>query len=692
MSHSQAHLEKRKSGYYWRRRVPARAANRFIPHVFCFQIKSQVSREAAELARRLTGISAFCFDTESDLDQTTMTLILTGYARFEIDTHDRLRAHARPRSRAAAEAALALEAASRASLRDAIFLCDRSAAVDPVASTAAKLGIELDTEDDDYPVLLDKMMRLLLEVSEEKGRRARGIFNDTQPYLAMAFDRERAPLASCDEPTSSLEAEIPSFRSVRKSSETETDLHDLTATTTELCPPPDQITAARPVFRNDTVKVTLVAPAHSLSPISVKCDKSVLQLWDLWVDDMSRGVRRSGQYQTENAELGAKFQKDHDTRKSTRRLLSDVFGDKPISDVGHDDWVAFNDVLFRLPKSHGKSKGDSERTCFEIIERAKKKANTEKRKARCATEPKRKEQPRAKPTLATYPALSPRTVQRHQTNLKAALNYAVEVGEIDRNPYAEYALSEAIIEEMRQARPDTSRKLWHEEFDDLLQTKRWQWTKTAIYDPVYWLPIISRLHGLRSEEILQLKPKNVRVDEGIYYFDIERGTGQSAKSNNARRLIPLHSQLIELGFLELVAWAKRNKKRRIFFDVERSKCSKESLSGPFGKRFYNYRKAQGIYEERRDFHALRTTFNSKMVGLAVPDTARRYLMGHKNGDVGITNYLPEGFPLKTLKEYIELEQIDIALIGKRFAKTKGRPSRPVLVAERGKTLDHQMVG
>ncbi|MDG1340978.1 MAG: tyrosine-type recombinase/integrase [Paracoccaceae bacterium] len=692
MSNAQSHLEKRISGYFWRRRVPARVANQFKPPFFCFSLKTQVSCEAAELARRLTAISEFCFNVESDLDQTTMTLILTGYARFEIDAHDRLRALMPPRSRAAAEAALALETASRASLRDAIFLCDRSAAVEPVTSTAAKLGIELDTEDDDYPTLLDKMMRLLLEVSEEKDRRAKGVFSDTQPYLAKALDQKRTSLVGHDDAAAASELDVPSFRSIRTPSETEADLPDPTATDTELCPTLAPASAARPVFGNDNLNVTLVAPAASSGANPVKSDKPVLQLWDLWIDAMSRGVRRSGRYKTENAELGAKFQKDHDTRKSTRKLLSDVFGDKPISDIEHNDWVAFNDVLFGLPKSHGKSKGDSERTCFEIIERAKKKADIEKRKARHTTEPKRKEQPRAKPTLATYPALSPRTVQRHQTNLKAALNYAVEVSEIDRNPYAEYALSEAIIEEMRQARPDSSRKLWHEEFDDLIRTKKWQSDKTAIDDPLFWLPIISRLHGMRSQEILQLKPNNVRLDAGIYYFDIERGTGQSAKSNNARRLIPLHSQLIDLGFLELIAWTKRNKKRRIFSDVEPSSCSKQSLSGPFGKRFYNYRKAQGIYEERRDFHALRTTFNSKMVGLAVPDTARRYLMGHKNGDVGITNYLPEGFPLKTLKEYIELEQIDIALIGKRFAKSQSRPKRPVLIADQGKTLEHQMVG
>lgn len=83
---------------------------------------------------------------------------------------------------------------------------------------------------------------------------------------------------------------------------------------------------------------------------------------------------------------------------------------------------------------------------------------------------------------------------------------------------------------------------------------------------------------------------------------------------------------------------------------------------------------------------MRTTFNTECVGRSVPDTARRYLMGHRNDDVGITNYLPEGFPLATLKEYIEQEQLNLAMVTKRFGVAAQTPDGPRLATQNGIAL------
>ena len=61
-------------------------------------------------------------------------------------------------------------------------------------------------------------------------------------------------------------------------------------------------------------------------------------------------------------------------------------------------------------------------------------------------------------------------------------------------------------------------------------------------------------------------------------------------------------------------------------------------------------------------------------------------MGHDNGDVGIKNYLPENFPLETLKKYIEQEQIDLTMVTRRFAATATVPKRPRLVTQDGTAL------
>ncbi|WP_421780161.1 DUF6538 domain-containing protein [Falsirhodobacter deserti] len=140
MTRTQPHLELRKTGYYWRRRVPRAVSNRFKTSFFCFPLRTHVPREAAELARRVTAISDLCFVAESGVSPEEMTKILVTYARLEIEAADCLRALTGPRSRAAAEASLSIESAARASLRDALFLCDRSSACEPACKKDPVLG------------------------------------------------------------------------------------------------------------------------------------------------------------------------------------------------------------------------------------------------------------------------------------------------------------------------------------------------------------------------------------------------------------------------------------------------------------------------------------------------------------------------------------------------------------------------
>lgn len=181
MRSPQPHLERRPTGYFWRRRVPVAVLPRFCISFLCFPLKTNLLPEAAAIARRLTAIADSCFSAGIDVSPEVMTRLLVTYARLEIETADRIRALTAPCSRAAAEAALAVEAATRASLRDAIFLCERDPAFRAIESTARHLGLDIRGDDEDLPILADRMLRLMLELSEERERRSRGIFPSRSP-------------------------------------------------------------------------------------------------------------------------------------------------------------------------------------------------------------------------------------------------------------------------------------------------------------------------------------------------------------------------------------------------------------------------------------------------------------------------------------------------------------------------------
>jgi len=77
--------------------------------------------------------------------------------------------------------------------------------------------------------------------------------------------------------------------------------------------------------------------------------------------------------------------------------------------------------------------------------------------------------------------------------------------------------------------------------------------------PEYWLPLIGLYTGARVNEICQLNPRcDIRQEEGIWFFDFteeseadERVT-KSVKTTGSKRKVPIHSQLLELGFLSYV--------------------------------------------------------------------------------------------------------------------------------------------
>ncbi len=320
MANAQPHLELRTTGYYWRRRVPAREKARFKPDFFCFPLRTHVPRDAAELARRLTAVSDLCFNAESHVSPEIMTDILVTYARIEIETADRLRALTGPRTRQAGEVAMALETAARASLRDAIFLCDTTPALTPIRDVATRLGLALDEGEEDFAVLADRMVRLMIEISEEKERRARGHFSEPQPYLSAALRQPASTPLSSDRPSAPTVAPAAPVQPIGQAKPRETGAEPEAAVEAVATPMPIGTAAPAPFHKRDGLSVSVDAGHGKPTCCLDGSDPRLLDLWDDWFDEMSRGVRIDGAYTFEDAGKAKRFTKDADTIRSTRKL------------------------------------------------------------------------------------------------------------------------------------------------------------------------------------------------------------------------------------------------------------------------------------------------------------------------------------------------------------------------------------
>ena len=172
-------------------------------------------------------------------------------------------------------------------------------------------------------------------------------------------------------------------------------------------------------------------------------------------------------------------------------------------------------------------------------------------------------------------------------------------------------------------------------------------------EAAYWLPLLALFTGARLNELGQLRVEDVKVSEGIHYLHItDLGEGQSLKkgSKNWRR-VPLHEELIRLGFLRYVE-DRRNEGRASLFDLKPDKHG--HLTGNWSKRWNDYLDdVIGIDDKRKDFHSFRHGFKAFARLAGIQEDRHDALTGHANVTVARQYGSADGYPLAPLKEAID---------------------------------------
>ncbi|USV55845.1 site-specific integrase [Aeromonas encheleia] len=157
-----------------------------------------------------------------------------------------------------------------------------------------------------------------------------------------------------------------------------------------------------------------------------------------------------------------------------------------------------------------------------------------------------------------------------------------------------------------------------------------------------WIALIGRYHGLRSNEACQLYSDDIEQVNGVWCFNI-RATreDQSLKTEASQRLVPIHSKLIDGGFLDFVASRKGG---RVFKELPyRNNC----YSHLFGQWFSRNRPVN------KDFHSLRHTVASKLKAAGIPLQYAAAILGHTNKAISYDRYGGD-VPLDKLKEALEV--------------------------------------
>jgi integrase len=166
-------------------------------------------------------------------------------------------------------------------------------------------------------------------------------------------------------------------------------------------------------------------------------------------------------------------------------------------------------------------------------------------------------------------------------------------------------------------------------------------------EAAYWLPVLALYTGARMEELGQLRISDV---QHIEYPDADGetqscwgleiiantdadGLATQIKNKESERFVPLHAELIRLGFLEYVKSVPAN--GRLFPELRAGAFGR--MSAKWGEWYGRYLDSDTkITDKRITFHSFRHTFKDYCRAIEIPEQLQNRLMGHKSPGIAAT--------------------------------------------------------
>jgi integrase len=164
----------------------------------------------------------------------------------------------------------------------------------------------------------------------------------------------------------------------------------------------------------------------------------------------------------------------------------------------------------------------------------------------------------------------------------------------------------------------------------------------------YWGPLIALFHGMRRSEIAQLHVSDVMEVAGVQVILIKAGGGKRTKTKNARRMLPVHPELVQLGFLDYVG-QRRAAGGVQLWEGERPNNTMQWGDG-FSDWFSRLIKAHTFTGTRLGLHSFRHNFEDALREAGLHGSALgAELAGRTKGGDTSNNY-GSGYPTRLLAD------------------------------------------
>ena len=168
-----------------------------------------------------------------------------------------------------------------------------------------------------------------------------------------------------------------------------------------------------------------------------------------------------------------------------------------------------------------------------------------------------------------------------------------------------------------------------------------------------WGPLIALYSGARLNEIAQIHLTDIRQEEGIWCFDLnDDDETKTLKTDASRRLVPIHSRLIELGLLDHVQALRASGVQKLFQDFRY--CPKNGWGRSLGRWFNDqFLVKLGMKAEGVSFHLFRHTVISRLMQAEIETPLVQTIVGHERQGVTHQHYFKAGYKISQRRDALE---------------------------------------
>lgn len=308
-------------------------------------------------------------------------------------------------------------------------------------------------------------------------------------------------------------------------------------------------------------------------------------------------------------------------------------GHRPIDTITRGDFLKLRDQLRQYPKNRHRIRAIRNLPLARIMERG------------------------------NYEPVNLRTAKKFFELARAMMSYALDNDLIKENPGSNLTLSTKGEDAPRKRTYSTTQtqQLLSGPLYTLQSPPRWR-----LDDYKFWLPLMGLFTGARLSELSQLQMGEIRQELRIWVVSIRENDARQLKTVSSERLVPIHGQLIQLGFLEYyqqrLSVTKANPKAPLFENVRvYGKLAASHVASRWflgdGQGKGGYLALCGLSEDRLTFHGLRHTFINQFRRQQLDLLIAKALVGHV--DRSTTGGYGDTYPTTVLKA--EIDKVDFGV-------------------------------